>query len=208
MGPGAGTKPGSKPNQTKPDQTKPNQTKPNQTKPDQRADRACRPASRPGLPAGPAGRPAGPDQTKPNQTKQTKPNLTFGGRRRYEFFWALVWSFHDKKIPFLGSKNDPKPRFSNPGPNVHRNRSGGGVWRRRIDVAWAFHRALIKLLARSDAPRPNKRARALIKSMAAANGGEDIINRRRGLLLCLPFCCCGRRLYCVPSHAKAMQCKS
>ena len=47
-----------------------------------------------------------------------------GGRRRYELFWALVWSFYDKKVPFLGSKNEQKPRFSNPGPNVHRNRSG------------------------------------------------------------------------------------
>ena len=47
-----------------------------------------------------------------------------GGRRRYENYWALVWSFHDKKVAFLGSKNEQKPRFSNPGPNVHRNRSG------------------------------------------------------------------------------------
>ena len=47
-----------------------------------------------------------------------------GGRRRYENCWALVWSFYDKKVPFLGSKNEQKPRFSNPGPNVHRNRSG------------------------------------------------------------------------------------
>ena len=42
-------------------------------------------------------------------------------------------------------------------------------------MAWAFHRALIKLLARSDAPRPNKRARALIKSMAAAKGGRTLL---------------------------------
>ena len=59
-----------------------------------------------------------------------------GGRRRYENFWALVWSFYDKKLPFLGSKNDQKPGFSNPGPNVHRNRDfnilaicpGPGKW--------------------------------------------------------------------------------
>ena len=33
-------------------------------------------------------------------------------------------TFTDEKVPFLGSKNDQKHRFSNPGPNVHRNLSG------------------------------------------------------------------------------------
>ena len=47
--------------------------------------------------------------------------------------WAVVWSFYVEKVPFWVSKNDQKPRFSNPGPNVHRNRSGGG---RSGPVVW------------------------------------------------------------------------
>ena len=63
--------------------------------------------------------------------------------------------------------------------------TGRGVRRRQIDVAWAFHRALIKLLARSDAPRPNKRARALIKSMAAAKGGRTLLTGGGGYAMTL-----------------------
>ena len=37
-------------------------------------------------------------------------------------FWIL--HFYDEKVQFLGSKNDQKPRFSDPDPNVHQNRSG------------------------------------------------------------------------------------
>ena len=40
-------------------------------------------------------------------------------------FFSEILRFFVKKVPFLGSKKGQKPRFSNPGPNVHRNRSGG-----------------------------------------------------------------------------------
>ena len=60
------------------------------------------------------------------------------------FCWAIFWDFDlDEKVSFLVSKTDKKPRFSNPGPNVHRNRSGGvracGVAHRPV---WWPHRPL------------------------------------------------------------------
>ena len=51
--------------------------------------------------------------------------IAFGGRfPTVKSFSDFAGGFVGQKSTVLGSKKVPKPRFSNPGPNVHRNRSG------------------------------------------------------------------------------------